>query len=253
MNVPARLRPPVSGVGGRELLARLEITEPWAAGTTAALQLIDQLDVEFTAGECALRRLGVDPRYVPLLMTIPGIGWVLRYTIAAEIGDIPASPARPSWPGTPGCARGSTSLGKDHRGPLSRNGPKYLSWALIEAATHAAATRSTPNVTDTPRPGWAANAAPRSPRSNSPIDSRRRSGTCCPPTDLSPWQAPPILWPSARRADLAAGSSCVQVVVLAAAGLRGAPPGPTRHRQRAKPADELPTRTLLLLPRPSFA
>jgi transposase len=29
------------GVGGRELLARLELSEPWAADTTAALQLID--------------------------------------------------------------------------------------------------------------------------------------------------------------------------------------------------------------------
>ena len=26
---------------------------------------------------------------------------------------------------------------KDRRGPLAKNGPKYLRWALIEAATHA--------------------------------------------------------------------------------------------------------------------
>ena len=25
---------------------------------------------------------------MPLLLTVPGIGWVLAYTIAAEIGDI---------------------------------------------------------------------------------------------------------------------------------------------------------------------
>ena len=28
--------------------------------------------------------------------------------------------------------------GKDHRGPLAKNGPKYLRWALTEAAVHAA-------------------------------------------------------------------------------------------------------------------
>jgi hypothetical protein len=28
--------------------------------------------------------------------------------------------------------------GRDVRGPLAKNGPKYLRWALIEAATHAA-------------------------------------------------------------------------------------------------------------------
>ena len=27
---------------------------------------------------------------------------------------------------------------RDERGPLAKNGPKYLRWALIEAATHAA-------------------------------------------------------------------------------------------------------------------
>ena len=29
------------------------------------------------------------------------------------------------------------SGGKDFRGPISKNGPKYLRWALIEAAVHA--------------------------------------------------------------------------------------------------------------------
>jgi hypothetical protein len=32
--------------------------------------------------------MGAHHRYVPLLMTVPGVGWVLAYTIAAEIGDI---------------------------------------------------------------------------------------------------------------------------------------------------------------------
>src|SRR5690242_7772319 len=36
------------------------------------------------------------------------------------------------------CPRVYQSGGKDHRGPLSKNGPEYLRWALIEAATHAA-------------------------------------------------------------------------------------------------------------------
>ena len=36
------------------------------------------------------------------------------------------------------CPRVYQSGGKDHRGPLARNGPKYLrGWGLIEAAVHA--------------------------------------------------------------------------------------------------------------------
>jgi len=35
-----------------------------------------------------LARLGVDHPYVPLLLTVPGVGYLLAYTIASEIGDI---------------------------------------------------------------------------------------------------------------------------------------------------------------------
>ena len=83
--------------------------------------------------------MGADHRYVPLLMTTPGIGWVLGYTIAAEIGDITRFASPTKLAGYTGlCPRVYQSGGKDHRGPLAKNGPKYLRWALIEAAVHAA-------------------------------------------------------------------------------------------------------------------
>src|SRR6478736_2274605 len=127
------------GVGGRELLRRLELPEPWAGDVAAALHLIDELDHQIADCERALRQTGADHRYVPLLMTTPGVGWVLGYTMAAEIGDITrfASPAKlAGYTGL--CPRVYQSGGKDHRGPLAKNGPKYLRWALIEAAVHAA-------------------------------------------------------------------------------------------------------------------
>ena len=77
--------------------------------------------------------------YVPLLMTAPGIAWVLGYTIAAELGDIGrfASPKKlVDYSGL--CPIVRQSGRRYDRGPLAKNGPKYLRWALIEAATHAA-------------------------------------------------------------------------------------------------------------------
>ncbi len=71
-------------------------------------------------------------------MTVPGIAWVLGYTIAAEIGDIErfASPKKLcSYTGL--CPRSTQSGAKDRRGQLTHAGPKYLRWALIEAAMHA--------------------------------------------------------------------------------------------------------------------
>jgi transposase len=64
---------------------------------------------------------------VPLLTTVPGIAWVLGYTIAAEIGDISrfASPRKLS--GYTGlCPRVYQSGESDRRGPLSKMGPRYL-------------------------------------------------------------------------------------------------------------------------------
>jgi transposase len=73
---------------GRELLSRLEIPEPWASDVLAAVALIDTLDEQIDGIQRELRSLGADHPYVPLLMSAPGIAWVLAYTIAAEIGDI---------------------------------------------------------------------------------------------------------------------------------------------------------------------
>src|SRR6266516_1015583 len=72
------------------------------------------------------------------LCPAPGISWVLAYTIAAEIGDIGRFPSPRKLAGYSGlCPRVYQSGERDLRGPLSKQGPRYLRWALVEAATHA--------------------------------------------------------------------------------------------------------------------
>ncbi len=127
------------GAAGRRLLEGLALPEPWAGDVTAALRLIEILDEEIDGCEAALRRAGADHRYVPLLMTAPGIGWVLGYTIAAEIGEISRFSTPTKLVGYTGLCPGvDQSGGHDRRRELAKNGPKYLRWALVEAATHAA-------------------------------------------------------------------------------------------------------------------
>jgi transposase len=126
------------GSAGRQLLARLHLPEPWAANVEASLRLIDDLDREISECERELRRLGAEHRYVALLLTVPGIAWVLAYTIAAEIGDIARFASPTKLAGYSGlCPRVYQSGESDRRGPLSKQGPKYLRWALVEASTHA--------------------------------------------------------------------------------------------------------------------
>lgn len=126
------------GTAGRELLERLDIPEPWATTLDTSLAHVDALDRDIGACEAELRRLGADHPDIPLLTTVPGIAWVLGYTIAAEIGDIGRFASPKKLAGYTGlCPFVRQSGGRDDRGPLAKNGPKYLRWALIEAATHA--------------------------------------------------------------------------------------------------------------------
>jgi len=127
------------GVAGRQLLARLELPEPWATNITTALELIDDLEVRIDACETELATRGVDHPYVALLQSVPGVAWVLGFTIASEIGDITRFASPKKLAGYTGlCPRVYQSGERDYRGPLSKHGPKYLRWALIEATIHAA-------------------------------------------------------------------------------------------------------------------
>jgi transposase len=126
------------GARGRELLGRLRLPEPWRGTVEASVRLIDDIERELSAIERELKALGADHRYVPLLMSAPGIAWVLGYTIAAEIGDIGRFPSPQKLVGYTGLRpRVYQSGDSDRRGPLAKNGPKHLRWALCEAATHA--------------------------------------------------------------------------------------------------------------------
>lgn len=127
------------GTRGRTLLDGLELPDPWAGDVVAALRVIDALDTEINLCDKELASAAQTHPYVPLLQTIPGIGPVLSYTIASEIGDITRFPTPGKFIGYTGlCPRVYQSGGTDHRGPLAKNGPKYLRWALIEATFHAA-------------------------------------------------------------------------------------------------------------------
>ena len=126
------------GVEGRELLARLEVPEPWRGNVTASVALIDDLERRIEAVNRKLREGHADHPYIPLLMSVPGIRWVLAFTIAAEIGEIERFSSPEKLAGYTGlCPRVNQSGEKDRRGPLTKHGPTYLRWALLEATMHA--------------------------------------------------------------------------------------------------------------------
>jgi transposase len=126
------------GVEGRRLLKRLQVPEPWRGNITASIELIDDLERQIAEINRRLKEGHAEHPYVPLLLTVPGIGWVLAFTIAGEIGDIERFSSPEKLTGYTGlCPRVNQSGEKDRRGPLTKHGPTYLRWALLEATMHA--------------------------------------------------------------------------------------------------------------------
>jgi transposase len=184
------------GVRGRQLLAQLGLPEPWQATIEASLRLIDELDREIGDCERELHRLGADHRYVPLLLTVPGISWVLAYTIAAEIGDISRFASPRKLPATQASARASTNQANATCADRSPNkGPSICAGRLLRPPPTPAPPPSTATATSRRRLASASSAAPRSLRSTSLADSPKRSGTCSAVTNPSLPKAPPTPWP----------------------------------------------------------
>jgi transposase len=126
------------GVSGRRLLKELDLPEPWRSHVDASLVLIDDLEVRITQIAKQLHRSGADHRYIPILMSAPGFGWITSFTVACEIGDINRFSSPVKLTGYTGlCPRVKQSGEMDQRGPVSKHGPKYLRWGLMEAAIAA--------------------------------------------------------------------------------------------------------------------
>ena len=166
---------PVSGSvrhACRQILARLGLPEPRQGTIEASLCLIDELDREITDSERELRRLRADHRYVPLLLTVPGIGPDRGHSPPRSATST-ASPARQAAGNR--SPRVYQSGERDLRGPLAKRGPKYLRWALVEAATHACTAAIYRDRYSRRKPASAGSAAPRSLRSTSPAGWPKRS------------------------------------------------------------------------------
>ncbi len=184
------------GLAGRELLDRMAIPDPWRRNVDAALSLIDDLELRIAELTVELKRQGADHRYVPLLVTAPGLGWINAYTIASEIGDIERFPSPAKLCGyTALCPRVVQSGATDRRGPISKHGPRYLRWAPFEAAFNARKHPLNRDRYQRTKKRLGRQHGRRSRRSTSPESSPRPSGTCSPATNPSLRQAPVFVSP----------------------------------------------------------
>jgi transposase len=90
------------GIGGRQLLERLQFPEPWRGDIEASLRLVhelgEELGEEIAEIDKSLRAAGADHPSVPLLMSVPGVDPPPSQPRSATS---PAFRARPSSSATP--------------------------------------------------------------------------------------------------------------------------------------------------------
>ncbi len=106
------------------------------------LKVFDNLQVEIDRIEERMKfyMRGYE-RKLSILMSVPGIGFVISSNLLAEIGDLNdflSSDKLAKWAGiTPSVYQ---SANTNHTGSITKQGSKYLRWALVEAA-HSAIKR----------------------------------------------------------------------------------------------------------------
>ena len=124
--------------GAIDALADRGVPEVWRASIAEAVAVIDLLDGRLVPIDAELGRVARADERAALLRTIPGVGWLLGLTFAAEIGDIARFSSARKLVGYSGLVPRVRQSGQSSRtGSLSKAGSPLLRWAAVEAAQHA--------------------------------------------------------------------------------------------------------------------
>ncbi len=124
------------GHGGRAFLEDVGLRPIPQARLEANLRLIDLLSPEVAAADRELRTLfRTDPR-IGKLLPIPGIGFTTAAVVVAEVWDVSRFPSPDrlcSWAGLTPTEHSSAE--HTRRGHISKQGSRWLRWAMVESAS----------------------------------------------------------------------------------------------------------------------
>ncbi|MBI2972422.1 MAG: IS110 family transposase [Armatimonadetes bacterium] len=123
--------------GRQKLQARLSELPPHTGFVVSRLlALVESLDREIAALEQRMGELFEVDDATRLLMTIPGVGFILATVMSTEIGDVTRFPRNEQLAAYAGTVpRVHESGGHRHYGPVQTDVNQYLKWAFVEAAT----------------------------------------------------------------------------------------------------------------------
>ena len=133
------LRPPLAtdlfGVKGRHYLDSIKLDFPYQDALNGYLKLLNTTEDRLYSVGRRLSILLKENSDAKLLQTVPGIGVFLSQLILAEIGSINRFPSSDKLSSYAGLVPSLYQSGKTlRRGSCSKEGNKFLRWAVVEAA-----------------------------------------------------------------------------------------------------------------------
>jgi transposase len=128
----------IFGKQGLEFLKTTELRPIYRKAMNGYLDIIDFLNRKIDEATKELQTsLKPDPRVKPLL-TVPGVGELTAYLLLCEIGDIKRFPVGKklcNYAGITPVIR--ESAGHRYEGHITKQGNRYIRWAMVEAAQFA--------------------------------------------------------------------------------------------------------------------
>ena len=126
------------GKRGLKWLKSLELDKPLSQVLKGYLSLIERINSLVGKIDNSIKAKTKDSYEAQLLKTIPGIGFFTAHLILCEVGDIERFPTAKKFSSYIGIVPSvHQSGGINFTGKITKQGNKYLRWALIEAAQKA--------------------------------------------------------------------------------------------------------------------
>lgn len=128
------------GLEGRSWLEALEFKPPFDGILKDLLAQIDLLTNQIVRVEEFLKpRIEAHPDY-DILTSAPGIGLITAALLLTEIGSVEDFPSHQKLVAFVGLAPSTHQSGNQcYQGRITKQGNRYIRWALVEAVTHAVA------------------------------------------------------------------------------------------------------------------
>ncbi len=126
------------GKAGTGLLKELELPPVYRKSLDGYLRMVEALSIEVKKADREIEKTFKGSPEAQLLSTIPGVGRLLALTILAEIVDIERFSSAKQLASFAGLVPSTSQSGETTRhGHITRQGSKWLRWAMVEASIHA--------------------------------------------------------------------------------------------------------------------